>query len=147
MPPPASPISPVDPGCVFCKIVAGQIPSYKIHEDDRVFVFLDIGPLSRGHCMIIPKAHYARLELMPAELAACCAAVAPRIARAILAAVGGKDWNLLQNNGKVAGQVVEHVHFHIIPRAEGDGLGYRWPAGTLAAQEGKALQAAVIAGL
>ena len=122
-------------GCIFCKIVAGKIPCYKLYEDDDVFSFLDIGPLSRGHALLIPKRHYVTLHQMPPELVGRCMSVVPRLSKAIVAATGVSGWNLLQNNGEVAGQEVGHVHFHIIPRAAGDGLGYRWNAGDLSADE------------
>lgn len=134
-----SPAVQRDEHCVFCKIVAGQIPCHKIYEDDRVLSFLDIGPLSRGHTLVIPKAHYVTLDQVPGELVGACAAVLPRLGGAVCGAVGAGAWNVLQNNGRVAGQQVDHVHFHIIPRVEGDGLGYRWPAGKLDAGEGQRL--------
>ncbi|MCE9591884.1 MAG: HIT family protein [Planctomycetes bacterium] len=120
-----------DPACIFCKIIAGQIPCHRLYEDGQVLAFLDIGPLSRGHTLVIPKAHHATLDQMSDALASACAAVLPRLSRALIAATGVEAWNILQNNGATAGQVVPHVHFHIIPRTRGDGLGYRWPAGKL----------------
>lgn len=131
--------------CIFCKIVAGEIPSHKVYEDDRVLGFLDVGPLSRGHTLVIPREHYETIDRMPDELAAACMAVVPRLSRAIVAATGAAGWNVLQNNHRVAGQAVNHVHVHIIPRSEGDGLGYRWPAGKLDEQEAKALREAIAA--
>ncbi len=132
-----------DPNCIFCKIAAGQIPCYKLHEDEWVVAFLDIAPLSVGHCLVVPKAHYETLDRMPAEWAGACAAVLPRLSRAVVAATAAAGWNVLQNNGRIAGQAVGHVHFHIIPRREGDGLGYRWPAGKLEASEAQRLLAAI----
>jgi histidine triad (HIT) family protein len=104
-----------------------------------LLVFLDIGPLSRGHTLIVPKDHYRTIDALPEELAAACGAIVPRLSRALVAATGCAGWNVLQNNGKIAGQAVDHLHFHLIPRREGDGLGYRWPAGKLDAEEAKAL--------
>jgi len=114
--------------CIFCKIVAGQIPCLKVYENGRVLAFLDIGPLSDGHTLVIPKEHYARLEDLPAELAGEIGKVLPKLGAAVVRAVGAPGYNVLQNNGRVAGQLVEHVHFHIIPRQPEDGLGYRWNA-------------------
>lgn len=142
MTPPASqPVRPAlnDPGCIFCKIVAGKISCHRLYEDDDVISFLDIGPLSRGHCLIIPRAHYATIDVMDPDLAAACARVVVKLSRAIVAAIGPPAWNVLQNNGSASGQVVGHVHFHIIPRREGDGLGFRWPAGTLDSEEAQRL--------
>ncbi|MHC4993895.1 MAG: HIT family protein [Planctomycetota bacterium] len=120
-----------DPDCIFCKIIAGQIPCHKIHEDDHTLAFLDIGPLSHGHCLLIPKDHHETLTTMPPEEAGICMANVTHIARAVQRVTGVEGYNVLQNNGKVSGQEVPHVHFHIIPRAEGDGLGYRWNPGPL----------------
>ncbi|MEE9213132.1 MAG: HIT family protein [Phycisphaeraceae bacterium] len=129
--------------CIFCKIAGGQVPCHKLYEDEQVVSFLDAGPLTRGHTLVVPKAHYMTLEAMPAELAGSCMAAVARVGRAVVAATGAGAWNVLQNNGRVAGQVVEHVHFHIIPRAEGDGLGYRWPAGTLDKTDAEQLVGAI----
>lgn len=117
-----------DPDCIFCKIVAGEIPALRIHEDDTILAFLDIGPLAEGHLLIIPKEHAERLEDTRPETLAHLAGQLPRLARAVLAVTQAAGYNLLQNNGRVSGQEVPHVHFHIIPRASGDGLGYRWLA-------------------
>jgi histidine triad (HIT) family protein len=114
--------------CVFCKIVAGQIPAFRVHEDDAILAFLDIGPLAEGHLLVIPKEHAERLEDMLPETLVHLAGQLPRLARAVLQVTGATGYNLLQNNGRVSGQVVPHVHFHIIPRSASDALGYRWPA-------------------
>lgn len=132
-----------DAHCIFCKIIAGQIPCHKLYEDDRVLAFLDIGPLSSGHCLIIPKEHYITIDQMPADLASACATILPQLSKAIITATGATGWNVLQNNGAIAGQEVGHVHFHIIPRAGGDGLGYRWLAGTLDGDIAKRLVTAI----
>jgi histidine triad (HIT) family protein len=134
---------PYDPDCIFCKIVAGAIPCHKVFEDDHVLALLDVGPLSRGHTLVIPKAHHTTLGDMPGDLAGRCLAVAAQLGPRIAAAVEAPGWNVLQNNGTAAGQVVMHVHLHIIPRREGDGLGYRWPAGKLDPAHAKGLLAAI----
>ena len=144
---PKSYIPRVDSNCIFCKIVAGQISCHKLYEDAQAIAFLDIAPLSRGHCLIVPKAHYETLDQAPDELVAACAALAPRLSRAVLKATGARAWNFLQNNGQIAGQAVAHLHFHIIPRAAGDGLGFRWPAGELDPKVGASLAQAISAGL
>jgi histidine triad (HIT) family protein len=117
------------PDCVFCKIAAGEIPATKVFEDEECLAFMDIGPLADGHTLLIPKKHYEMLWEMPPEEAGRLAAKLPALAAAVKAAVDVPGVNVLQNNGKVSGQAVMHVHFHLIPRREGDGLGYRWPAG------------------
>lgn len=129
---------PTDRSCVFCKIVAGEIPCHKLYEDERVLAFLDVGPLSEGHALVIPKGHYETLDTVPAEDAAAMMRIVPSLSAAIMRATGATAWNLLQNNGSAAGQAVSHVHLHIIPRVAGDsrdrptpgsGLPFGWPAG------------------
>ena len=135
------------PPSIFLKIIAGEIPCWKLYEDAQVLAFLDIGPLSRGHCLVIPKTQYVTLDEMPPEEVAAVARVLPRLAKAVMAATGATAYNVLQNNGAVAGQEVNHVHFHIIPRGEGDGLGYRWHPKKLDAEEAKTLQVNIAAAL
>jgi len=121
--------------CVFCKMVAGQIPVTKVYEDDIVLSFLDIGPLSDGHTMIIPKQHFEKLHECPPEVLAQVGSRLGKIAKAVSVAMDSDGYNVLCNNGKAAGQLVGHVHFHIIPRNTGDGVFNRWPAYKY--QEGK----------
>jgi histidine triad (HIT) family protein len=115
-------------GCIFCKMVAGEIPVAKIYEDQVVISFLDIGPVSDGHALVIPKQHFEKLHDCPPELLGQVASKLGKIAKAVIAAVDSHDYNLLCNNGRAAGQLVEHLHFHIIPRNSGDGVFNRWPA-------------------
>jgi len=117
---------------IFDKILAGEIPSYKVYEDDHVLAFLDIGPLSAGHTLVIPKERKAFLHQLSDESGAAIGRVLPRICRAALAATGATAYNILQNNGSEAHQVVMHVHFHVIPKLGSQGLGLLWPAGKLA---------------
>ncbi|MBC8218749.1 MAG: HIT family protein [Planctomycetes bacterium] len=114
--------------CVFCKIVAGEIPATRIYEDEAVLVFLDIGPISDGHTLVIPKQHFERLHDCPAELLGQLSSRLAKIANAVSAAMNCDGYNLLCNNGRAAGQLVEHLHFHIIPRNAGDGLLNCWPS-------------------
>ncbi|KAJ4365768.1 Protein-lysine N-methyltransferase efm5 [Neocucurbitaria cava] len=110
--------------CIFCKIIRGEIPSMKIFESEKTLAFLDIGPLSKGHSLIIPKHHGAKLHDIPDDQLAEVLSVTKRIA----IAQGVQDYNILQNNGKIAHQVVDHVHFHLIPKPnEEEGLGIGWP--------------------
>ncbi len=120
---------------IFSRIIAGTIPCWKVYEDAHVLAFLDIGPLSRGHLLVIPKEEKAFLHELSDESAAAIGRVLPRLARAVLAATGASDYNVLQNNGERAHQAVAHVHFHIIPRVDDAGLGIRWNAGTLTAAD------------
>lgn len=113
---------------IFTKIIKGQIPCHRVFENEHVIAFLDINPLADGHTLVIPKRQVERLEQLPADEAAQVGRVLGEIAARVLKAVGANDYNVLQNNGRAAGQEVPHVHFHIIPRRSGDGLGYRWNA-------------------
>ncbi len=115
--------------CLFCKIIAGDLPCHRVYLDENVLAFLDIGPVSSGHVLVIPNHHYETLSDLPDELSAAIGSVLPRLCRAVIESVGAKGLNVLQNNGACAGQVVNHAHFHLIPRIEDDGLGFRWRAG------------------
>jgi histidine triad (HIT) family protein len=114
--------------CVFCKIIAGQIPCYKILENQSVLAFLDIGPVSDGHALVLPKIHCERLDQCSPEVLAQIIRAAGPIAKAITSATNATAYNVLCNNGSEAGQVVKHLHFHIIPRRENDNVFNRWPA-------------------
>ena len=132
---------------IFDKILSGEIPSWKVYEDEHVFAFLDIGPLSEGHTLVIPKERKAQLHLLSDESAAALGRVLPRLCRAVMQATGATAYNVLQNNGSAAHQVVMHVHFHIIPRIADDGLGIRWPAGKLSQERGRELQEKIVEAL
>ncbi|KAF9046253.1 HIT family protein 1 [Panaeolus papilionaceus] len=111
--------------CLFCKIIKGQIPSYKLVETANSFAFLDIGPLSKGHALVIPKYHAEKLHDLPDEYLQDVLPIAKRIA----VAQGVADYNILQNNGRLAHQEVDHVHFHVIPKPNAtEGLSMSWPA-------------------
>ena len=119
---------------VFKKIIEGRIPAHKVYEDEHVLAILDIGPLSRGHTLVIPKEPAETLDALSEESAAALGRVLPRLARALIEATGVREYNVLQNNGRGAHQAVDHVHFHIIPKPSArEGLGVDWPAGALAA--------------
>lgn len=106
---------------IFSKIIRGEVPAHKVYEDDFVIAILDIGPLSEGHTLVIPKEPAQTLDELSDEHAAALGRVLPRIARAIKKVTGADAYNVLQNNGQDAGQAVPHVHFHIIPRFKGRG--------------------------
>ncbi len=118
-----------DPDCIFCKIAAGEIPAINVLENDDVLAFMDIGPLAKGHVLLIPKGHYETLDKMPADLTGRCLQHLPSLTKAVQAVTGCQGVNILQNNGTVAHQVVMHVHFHIIPRNPVDEFHFNWPAG------------------
>ena len=114
--------------CLFCKMVAGDIAITKIYEDDVILAFLDINPVSDGHTLVIPKQHFEKVHECPPELLAQVAARLGKIAQAVISAMTSQGYNILCNNGSAAGQVISHVHFHIIPRNNGDEVFNRWPA-------------------
>jgi histidine triad (HIT) family protein len=128
---------------IFAKIIRGEIPSYKVYEDDHVFAFLDVGPLSQGHTLVVPKEPAVTLDKLSDEAAAAIGRVLPRLCRAVMQATGATAYNILQNNGPAAHQAVFHVHFHIIPRFEtrpdGGGLGISWRPQKLEPEQGRQL--------
>lgn len=130
------------PETIFAKILRGEIPCHKVYEDDKVLAFLDINPLSRGHTLVIPKEIAATMDELSDDSAAALGRALPRIARALQAASGTRDYNILQNNGARASQAVHHVHFHIIPKADdGSGLGLVWKPRRLDDAEARKLAA------
>lgn len=109
--------------CIFCKIIAGEIPSSKVYEDDRVVAFLDISQVTPGHTLVVPKQHFRNLLEMDAGSASQLFARVPDIARKVMKATGAKGMNILNNNEEIAGQTVFHTHVHLAPRYdETDGL-------------------------
>jgi len=131
---------------IFDRILDGELPCHRVFENEHVLAFLDIGPLSAGHTLVIPKERRAQLHELSDEAGAELGRVLPRIARAVMSATGATAYNVLQNNGSEAHQAVFHVHFHIIPRfPDGAGLGIGWTPGELS--EGEALAAAISSAL
>lgn len=130
---------------IFGKILRGEIPCFKVYEDDLVLAFLDVNPLSKGHVLVIPKQIAATLDQLSDESGAAIGRVLPRLARAVMKASGATAYNVLQNNGSAAHQAVHHVHFHIIPKLGDDGLGIEWDAKKLdgGADLAKAISAAL----
>ncbi len=108
-----------DDNCIFCKIIAGEIPSRTIYEDQDFKVILDASPASKGHALILPKEHCANIYEISEELLAKAAKLAKKLAAHMTAVLGCDGFNLLQNNGEVAGQTVFHFHMHLIPRYKG----------------------------
>ena len=121
--------------CIFCKIAAGEIPSATIYEDELFKVILDLGPAAKGHALILPKNHFDDLLTVDEETGSKALLLASRVARAIKKAFGCDGVNILQNNGKAAGQTVFHLHFHVIPRYENDGIAIEWNPGKVSADE------------
>ena len=124
--------------CIFCKIIEGSIPSMKVYESDKVLAFLDINPLSEGHCLIIPKTHAEKLHQVPEEelieILVC--------AKNLAIKAGVEDYNVLQNNGRIAHQIIMHVHFHLIPKPNRTtGLVMEWDTLKLSDDKLKEIQA------
>ena len=114
--------------CIFCKIIRQDLPCHKIYEDEKIFAFLDILPISPGHTIVVPKDHMSDVENLRTEDFSAMASAVKKIGRAMLDGLGVMGYSVLLDNKSAANQHVPHIHFHIVPRAEGDGLG-RWPQG------------------
>ena len=112
--------------CVFCKIAKGVIPSTKLYEDDDLLVFLDIAPANKGHTLVISKQHFPTLHEIDENTLNKVMAMVKKTAQALSSALGCDGYNVLMNAGKAAGQLVPHVHFHVIPRYENDGQRLGW---------------------
>ena len=106
--------------CVFCKIIANQLPAHKVYEDESCVAFLDRQPVNPGHTLVVSKQHFVSMVDAPAEVVGQLAKVAKKVGAACIAATGAKGYNLSVNNGAAAGQVVFHLHFHVIPRQPSD---------------------------
>jgi histidine triad (HIT) family protein len=115
------------PSCLFCKIVRGEVPAARVLETDRALAFLDINPVNPGHLLLVPKDHHASLADLPGELAGAASALLPRLCRAVRDATGAEGLNVIVNLGHVAGQTIDHVHWHVIPRFNGDAVRWPWP--------------------
>ena len=120
--------------CIFCKIIEGELPCYKVYEDRRIIAFLDINPINKGHLLVCPKEHHLNITDTPVDLLRDIIAIVQRLSVAATEGVGAKDFNLTVNNGQNAGQLVEHLHFHIIPRFPGDNL-HPWQGKALADED------------
>ena len=127
--------------CIFCAIAAGEIPSFKVYEDDLVVAYLDINPFTKGHTLVIPKAHSQDLLETPDETLAAIIARVKKVAAHLKAALPCDGINILQNNGEAAGQTVRHVHFHIVPRYGQETIVFENHAGNM--DELKALAARI----
>jgi histidine triad (HIT) family protein len=113
--------------CVFCSIIAGKLPKAVLYEDRNILALMDKYPINVGHTLVIPKIHYDNLLLMPLSEVGKLYALIPVIANAVIRAVKADGFNIGQNNGRAANQIVPHVHVHIIPRFKEDSPNGRWP--------------------
>ena len=118
-----------DDNCIFCKIAAGEIPSKTLYEDEQFRVILDLGPAAKGHALILPREHYANIYEIPEETAALSMRLAKKMAVLITEKMNCDGFNIVQNNGAVAGQTVSHFHMHLIPRYKDDGQTIGWKPG------------------
>ena len=128
-----------DSNCIFCKLANGDIPTNSIYEDDRFNVILDNGPATKGHCLILPKEHYANLFELPEETAAEAMKLAKKLSAELVDKLSADGLNLVQNNGETAGQTVNHFHLHLIPRYRDDGQHILWKPTSPDADELRAL--------
>ena len=124
-----------DTNCIFCKIANGEIPSSTIYEDEDFRVILDLGPASRGLALILPKDHYQDVCALDEKVAAKALPLAAKIGAAMKEALGCSGFNVVQNNGKSAGQTVFHFHIHVIPRYDGGPEMVSWKPGEATAEE------------
>jgi len=136
-----------DPTCLFCKIIAGEIPSAKILETDTVFVFLDINPVNHGHLLLVPKSHHPSIAELSDEDAASTARLLPRLSRALVEATGAHGLNIIVNNGRAAGQTIPHGHWHLIPRFVDDAVNWPWPHSAYDGDELAEMQSRITHGL
>ena len=115
-----------DKNCIFCKIIAGELPSTRVYEDDRILAFMDIGPIAKGHVLVVPKRHSITISDTEPAILADIMTVVRNIAKAQIEGMGADGVNITQANGDVAGQVVPHIHFHVIPRFKNDNVNFNW---------------------
>ncbi len=135
-----------DDNCIFCKIANGDIPSKTIYEDEEFRVILDLGPATKGHALILPKDHFADLYEIPETKAANAMKLAKKLAKGMTEKLGANGFNIVQNNGEVAGQTVFHFHMHLIPRYDGDDQKIGWKPGKPSQEELESLKE-LLAGL
>lgn len=133
--------------CIFCGIVAGDIPSTDLYEDDQVLAFLDVNPVAEGHALVIPKSHHERVTDFDAETTTAVFDAARQVAHALDAALEPDGFNLFQSNGEAAGQEVFHAHVHVVPRHEGDEIRFDFPRAELDEETASRVQSAVQAEL
>jgi histidine triad (HIT) family protein len=117
---------PTDGNCIFCKIVAGELPCFKLLEDEATIAFMDINPVNPGHALAVAKGHWPTVDVIPPDILAAVARTAQRVAKAAMSELKPSGVNLLQSNGEGAGQSVPHLHVHILPRYPGDKVRLNW---------------------
>jgi histidine triad (HIT) family protein len=133
-----------DSDCIFCKIANGEIPSRTIYEDERFRVILDLGPATKGHALILPKEHFSDIYEIPDDWAADAMLLAKKMAGIMQKNLHADGFNIVQNNGTVAGQTVFHFHIHLIPRYRNDGQRIGWNPGKPAQEELEIIQKQIL---
>jgi histidine triad (HIT) family protein len=129
--------------CIFCRVLNGEIPTYPIWEDDKMFATLEIQPANPGHVLVFPKEHFSVLPQMPDDLVAHMFKVVKQISSVVFEVTGAEGVEIRQRNGQAAGQMIPHVHVHIIPRFQKDGVPTDWEPQKLAEEEFKKIQTAL----
>lgn len=112
--------------CIFCKIIAGEIPSFKVYEDEFTLAFLDINPVNPGHTLVVPKKHAANIEEADEQMLCHIMKTVKKVGFSLKNNLGAPGYNVLENNDPASGQIVPHLHFHLVPRMADDGLKL-WP--------------------
>ena len=130
--------------CVFCSIVAREVPASIVHEDDEIIAFMDLFPVHAGHVLVVPRMHVPNLAACNPDLAGRLFARAARLVPAVIAATGAQGCNVWTANGEVAGQQVFHLHLHVLPRFKDDAFGLRFPAGYPAVADREALESMAV---
>lgn len=130
--------------CIFCKIANGEIPSQTLYEDERFRVILDLGPATKGHALILPKEHYANLYELPEELAGETMKLAKKMMQQMTDKLACEGFNLVQNNGDLAGQTVFHFHMHLIPRYQADRQTIGWKPQHVSPEELQEIRAQIV---
>lgn len=131
-------------GCIFCKIANGEIPSKTLYEDEKFRVILDLGPIAKGHALILPKEHADDLYELPEEIASDVLILAKKMAEKMKERLHCVGLNLVQNNGEAAGQTVHHFHMHVIPRYRNDGRKINWVPGSATEEELEAVRKQIV---
>jgi histidine triad (HIT) family protein len=121
--------------CLFCKIISGEIPSYNVYEDEKTFAFLDINPINEGHTLVVPKTHVAKITDASGDDLQALTRALKKVVAGIEDGLGVLNLNVIVNQGEDAGQVIPHLHYHIVPRHKGDGVKFDVPQRKLTEEE------------
>ena len=125
--------------CIFCKIIKGEIPGHKVYEDEKTFAFLDINPMNIGHTLVVPKNHISKITLTEEEDLLALTKTLKKVIKGVEESLGADNLNVFVNQGRDAGQLVPHLHYHVVPRHRGDGVEFDVPQRKLSEEEFKDL--------